>query len=231
MTPITAPDESGYDAVFWDIGGVIVDLRSVREAYATFVAALVDEYDVFADDPLETWRSTLGEHFRSRDGTEYRTALEGYAKATEALFDDSPDASAWRPLLTQAMTEHLRPEDGAVETVRELDERGVYQAIISDIDTAEAESMLASFDLRDYFAAVTTSEAVGYTKPDERMFRTALAAWGGDPAQGLMIGDRYEHDIRGASKLGLGTAAYGEAAFGDAADHELTNLREVLDVV
>ena len=53
-----------YEAVFWDIGGVIVELASVREGYAAFVAELADERGLDAESALETWKTALGEHFR-----------------------------------------------------------------------------------------------------------------------------------------------------------------------
>lgn len=222
---------SAYDAVFWDIGGVIVELESIREGYETFVAALTDEFDVDADDPLETWKSTLGAHFKSREGTEFRSAREGYLEATAALFEDPPEASEWWPMFEDAIAASLRPEEGAVETVRALDERGVYQGIVSDIDDREAETMLGAFGIRDCFDAVTTSEAVGHTKPDRRMFETALGTWGGDPSRAVMVGDRYRHDVAGAKATDLDTVAYGEDAFGEDADHEIRDLRELLDIV
>ena len=95
-----------YEAVFWDIGGVIVELASVREGYAAFVAELADERGLDAESALETWKTALGEHFRGRDGTEYRTAREGYRKATAALFDGEPP-DGWRDRLDRATSATL----------------------------------------------------------------------------------------------------------------------------
>jgi putative hydrolase of the HAD superfamily len=230
--------ERRYDAVFWDIGGVIVELASIREGYAAFLAELADEYDLDPESTPERWRSALGEHFRAGEGTEYQTASEGYRKATEAVFAaagrEAPPESEWRPLLERATDATLRTEEGAVETIRALSEAGVYQAVISDVDTAEAESMFEQLGIADRFAHVTTSEQVGYKKPDRRMFEAALekaADHGIEPSHGVMVGDRYEHDVRGASARGLSAIAYGEDAAGEAADHVVTDLREILDIV
>lgn len=227
-----------YDAVFWDIGGVIVELAAVREGYAAFVGELADEYDLDGERALERWKSALGEHFGSAEGTEYRTAAEGYRKATAAVFEaegrDPPPESEWRPIMDRCSDATLRTEDGAVETIEALHDAGCYQAVISDVDTAEAESMFATLGIEECFAHVTTSEAVGYKKPDERMFRTALekaAEHGIAPADGVMVGDRYTHDIEGGSAAGLDTVAYGADAAGEAADHVVEDLRELLEIV
>ena len=219
-----------YEAVFWDVGGVIVELASVREGYAAFVAGLADTHGLDAEPALETWKTTLGEHFRGREGTEYRTAHEGYRKATAALFDgDPPDG--WRDRLDRATSATLRAEAGAIETVERLADAGVRQAIVSDIDTREAEDMLASFGVRGQFEHVTTSGAVGYTKPDERTFRDALSATGLDPGDVLMVGDRYDHDVVGAAAVGIDAAGYGKDAWGPDATYEMTDLRALLDAV
>lgn len=223
-------DGRRYDAVFWDIGGVIVELASIREGYAAFIAELAAEHDFEAQPALEEWKSVLGDHFRGREGTEYRTASEGYRKATAALFDGTPPAD-WQTTFDRCTAATLRAEDGAIETIEALADSGVEQAIVSDIDTNEAEHMLESFGIRECFAHVTTSEAVGYTKPDERMFRDALEATQADPERTVMVGDRHSHDVAGASALGIAAAGYGEDGWGPKATHELESLRELLAVV
>lgn len=221
-----------YDAVFWDIGGVLVELRSIREGYETFLADLAAAHDLEFERAIETWKSALGDHFRSREGTEYRSAREGYVTATNALFDgDAPEESEWWPLFERASAEAMRPEPGAVETVEELAAAGVYLGVISDIDEREAENVLGAFGLRDRFDHVTTSESVGFTKPDSRMFESALDAWGGDPADGLMVGDRYRHDVAGAKDAGLDAVAYGEDAAGGKVDYVVEDLRRIPDIV
>jgi putative hydrolase of the HAD superfamily len=219
-----------YEAVFWDIGGVIVELASVREGYEAFVTELASERDLDPEGALEEWKTVLGEYFRGREGTEYRTAREGYRKATRALFDGDPPED-WGTVFERATSATLSAEEGAIGTIEALADGGVRLAIVSDIDTREAEDMLTTFGVRDRFDHVTTSEAVGYTKPDERMFRDALSGTGVEPGDALMVGDRYEHDVAGAVNVGLDAAGYGEDAWGPDATHEIADLRELLDVV
>lgn len=218
-----------YQTVFWDIGGVIIELPSIREGYARFIDELATEHGLDPDDALERWKTALGDHFKGREGNRYRLARVGYEKATEALLEDPP--SDWRSRFDTAIDESIRPEDGAVETITSLSSSGIGLAIVSDVDTPEADRMLGKFGVRDSFDHVTTSEAIGYTKPDERMFRDALGGMDADPERTLMIGDRYEHDIAGAAELGIQTVGYGEDAWGPKADYEIEDIRAVLDIV
>jgi putative hydrolase of the HAD superfamily len=216
--------------VLWDIGGVIVELASIRAGYAAFVDELAAEAGLDPDDALEAWKTTLGDHFRGGEGNRYRLAREGYAKATAALFEDDPPAD-WRSRLEASIRSALQPKDGSVETIAALSSSGIGLAIVSDIDTPEARLMLDTLGIREHFDHVTTSEAIGYTKPDARMFRDALEATDADPARTVMIGDRYDHDIAGAAKLGIETIGYGPDARGPNADHEIDGLRDVLEIV
>lgn len=215
--------------VLFDIGGVIVDLASIRAGYAEFVGELAATHGL-DDDAFERWKSTLGDHFRGREGDRYRLARVGYRKATASLFDGDPP-EGWESELEAAVEAALRPEDGALGTIEALSEAGVGLAVVSDIDTPEAERMLGALGVRSRFEHVTTSEAIGFTKPDERMFRDALAAMDADPSEALMIGDRYDHDVVGAAALGIETVGYGPDAHGPETDHEIDGLREVLGIV
>jgi putative hydrolase of the HAD superfamily len=118
-----------------------------------------------------------------------------------------------------------------VETVRAVADLGVHVGVVSDIDTAEAHDLLARFEVADCFDDVTTSEAVGHTKPDPRMYETALVAWGGDAADAVMIGDRYRHDVAGAVDAGLDAVGLGPDARGPKATHEIDDVRELVAIV
>ena len=147
------------------------------------------------------------------------------------MFDgDAPPESEWWPLFEAATADSMRAEPGAIEAITTLDEAGFYEGIVSDIDDREMENMLGTFGIEGRFDHVTTSEAVGYTKPDARMFEHALAAWGGEPGDALMVGDRYEHDVAGGKEAGFDTVAYGEDAAGQKADYVVEDLKRVPEI-
>lgn len=223
-----------YEAVFWDIGGVILDLQSVRAGHRAFVGTLAEEYDLDMEEALETWRDELGTHFTTRDGTEFRSAWVGYHRAVEAMVGhELPEE--WLPAFERATRQSLEPVDETVEVIRRLDGH-VHQGVLSDIDTWEGERLLSQFGVADHLDAVTTSEEVGRTKPDPAMFETALDKADADPARALMVGDRYTNDMEGASRAGIHSVAFGgsasEADPDDAAvTYRIENPLELLDVV
>lgn len=220
------PDE--WDAVLFDIGGVIVSLPSIRRGYVDYVTEFANEHDLDPEWAIETWRETLGDHFSAAEGTEYRTARKGYAKAFDALVSHDLTEDEWRPGFRAATTAALEPEPNAVETIHALDDAGLTLAIVSDIDTREAHRMLEQFGIDDAFDAVTTSEAVGRKKPDAAMFDDALGRIDAVPERSLMVGDRYAHDMEGGKRAGLRTVAYNGTATEAVADAEHDGYR-VLD--
>jgi putative hydrolase of the HAD superfamily len=235
-----------YEAVFFDIGGVIVSLPSIRQGYVDFLQEFAAERDLDPEPALETWRERLGEHFKSAEGTEYMSAAEGYHKAFQAIVDGDVDRDDWEPGFEAATKAAMETEPNVVETIRALDDAGVYLGIVSDIDTREAHRMLDQFGIDDAVDGVTTSEAVGYKKPDQRMFEDALGKAGIDPTRGLMVGDRYDHDMQGGTEAGLDTVAYNGTAFeraeeigreghrvvgDDAIDYAIENHRSLLSIV
>lgn len=226
--------DTAYEGVFWDIGGVILDLKSVRDGHEAFIQELAARYDGVEYEPaLTAWRNELGTYFREREGTTYRTAREGYHQVIESIVGHEVPEEEWYPIFTEVSESTIEPVDGAVETLEALDETDVYLGVISDIDTWEAERMLSHFDVWERFDHVTTSEEVGHTKPNPRMFDTALEKAGDRfaPAEALMIGDRYEHDIQGGKRAGLTTVALREDADGPDADYRVDSPRELLDIV
>jgi putative hydrolase of the HAD superfamily len=215
------------NAVFFDIGGVILDSESVRAAHERFIADLGEEHDLNNPEAaLETWREELGTHFREREGTAFRSAQVGYERAMDALGVEGE----WEPIFERALRDSIEANPGAVEVVETLSERDLHLGVLSDVDTEEGYRILEILGIRKAFDSITTSEEVGKTKPDPAMFERALAKSGTPPGESLMIGDRYRHDMEGAKRVGLQTAAYG-ASEGPAVDHRLSDLREILDLV
>jgi len=221
-------DTPDIEAVFWDIGGVILAMESVREGHQQFVQSLVERHGspLSPEAALGQWRTTLGEYFEAREGTTYRPAREGYRRAVDAILAADADSVDWKALFDRIHVGAARANPGARETIGRLAESDVHLGVVSDVDEDEGRRILAALEVLDQFDAVTTSEAVGRTKPDPAMFETALQAAGVPAGRAAMIGDRYTHDMQGGRDAGLVTVAYG-AEDGPAVDYRAETLREI----
>lgn len=225
-------EQSRLRAVFWDIGGVILSLESVQRAHEAFVSELCAEFACRDDleNALSRWRSVVGEYFDEREEMAFRPARDAYAHAVDEVLEDDVPREEWRPLFRESADNHLQPIDGAVETVRTLQQRDLHVGVISDVDHAEGRRVLERFGLFAGMDSYTTSEAVGKTKPHPRMFETALDAASVPPERALMIGDRYRNDMEGAADVGMVTVGYGVEA-GPAVDYRVDSLDEVIGII
>lgn len=94
------------------------------------------------------------------------------------------------------------PISGALQTVRDLRERGYRVAVVSNSDGTVAEALdRAGFG--DLFEIVVDSTIVGIAKPDPAIFAVALEQLGLAPDQAWYVGDSHYHDMGGARAAGL----------------------------
>ena len=97
---------------------------------------------------------------------------------------------------------------GARELLVTLKRRGYLVALVADGSVDESRVLLARHDLDALIDAVAISDEVGAAKPDRRPYEAALRRLGVSRAQAhrvVMLGNRLERDIRGASELGMVT--------------------------
>lgn len=231
--------DTDWAAVFWDIGGVLVNTESVQAAHRQFITELLNEYalEISVDEALDVWQTTLGDYFHERNGTEFRPARLGYARAVDAVTPegmaitvDKEADQEWYALFEHALRTQIQPNNNAKAALATLGERDLHLGVISDVDTAEGQQILEQLDVKQFFDSITTSEEVGRTKPHHSMFETALEKAEAEPTCSLMIGDRYRHDIAGAANVGLRTIAYSVDG-GPAVDYRVDDLAGVIEIV
>jgi putative hydrolase of the HAD superfamily len=95
---------------------------------------------------------------------------------------------------------------GAAQMVRDVKVAGYPLALVADGPVGTFENVLTHYGLYDLFDVYAISEQVGVSKPDARMFRTALDALNiaeADYSRVVMVGNNLARDIRGANALGM----------------------------
>jgi putative hydrolase of the HAD superfamily len=85
---------------------------------------------------------------------------------------------------------------------------GTYRlAVVSNFDyTPTALGILEAAGVRDLFATIVVSDAVGWRKPRPDIFQRAFADTGAQPAHTLFVGDRADIDVAGAHRVGMRAA-------------------------
>jgi putative hydrolase of the HAD superfamily len=99
--------------------------------------------------------------------------------------------------------EGVAPFPGAIETLRALGEHGIRLALVTNGPEGLQESKIAAHGLAERFDCILISGKLGYGKPDERIFRLALARLHVTPREAWMVGDNLEWDVAAAQRLGI----------------------------
>jgi HAD superfamily hydrolase (TIGR01549 family) len=111
----------------------------------------------------------------------------------------------------EATTQSAELIPGMAELLRDLHAQGIPLALVADSRPDTPPNVLRQHGLRDRFETLAISEVVGASKPDSRMFTTALDALGiaaEDYDRVVMVGNHLARDIAGANRLGLTTVFF-----------------------
>ena len=99
--------------------------------------------------------------------------------------------------------EGIRPFDGALETLSELKARGVRLGLVTNGNGPYQRRKVERFGLARYFDGVLIEGEFGLGKPDERVYRHALAELGAEPTEAWMVGDNLEWEVAAPQRLGM----------------------------
>lgn len=77
-----------------------------------------------------------------------------------------------------------------------------YPMVLVSNFYGNVESVLADFDIRQYFKTIIESAVVGFRKPDPRIFKLGVDALNLRADEVLVIGDSYKKDIIPAESIG-----------------------------
>ncbi|MBI5289589.1 MAG: HAD family hydrolase [Chloroflexi bacterium] len=108
----------------------------------------------------------------------------------------------------------IAPYPGAIETLAAFRERGIPLALITNGEARNQRRSVVQHQLERFFDCIVIEGEFGVGKPDERVFRHALAAVGCDPEAAWMVGDSLEADIAPAVALGIHTVWVDETGAG-----------------
>jgi putative hydrolase of the HAD superfamily len=119
------------------------------------------------------------------------------------------DRAALAERLANAYVTHrdglLQPYPGALDLLARLRAAGHKTGLITNGFAETHRDKVALLGFGSAFDTVVFADQVGFIKPDPRIFLHALEQIGVAARDGVMVGDRYERDVRGAAEVGLAT--------------------------
>jgi putative hydrolase of the HAD superfamily len=96
----------------------------------------------------------------------------------------------------------LRPRPGAVETLRELRERGLRVGLIT-VCSEDVPAVWRETPFAGLFDSTVFSCAVGLRKPDPRIYLLACDELGVEPGDSIFVGDGANDELAGAERVGM----------------------------
>ncbi len=208
----------GLRAVLFDVGDTIVEHWAPRERVNALRREALrrefgerDWYDRLLDADLGPFGSADGagapEMEESRLRQETLRWYEDWLRGAAVRIDDI-SLDRLRIALTVPLDLVSTPVPGAFGAVRWCSERGLKVALVTNTLARGDEDVwedMRRFGLADAIDAVVSSHSTGWLKPHPRIFERALALTSAEPADAVMIGDRLDADVWGASRLGMRT--------------------------
>ncbi|KAB8291962.1 HAD family hydrolase [Bifidobacterium avesanii] len=218
-----------YDAVFFDLYGTLVDIRTDEgmpaawNALATAIGT-ADPTSPYraAEDARDAFECAMALHEPAAPGPDYEPdVLPAYRALLPGLSgaegDRAARALAWT--FRRASTLLLRLYPGARDLLSSLRGAGVRVVLLSNAQSCYTRPELASLRLVGAFDRMIISSEEGVRKPSPLLFRRALALEGlnDHPNRALMVGNDIRCDILGARAVGM-DAVYVHTAISPAGD-------------
>ena len=126
-----------------------------------------------------------------------KNALSLLGIANLALSDSIADTFSERRL------SHLSLFPGTIETLEQLQAKGVVLGLVTNGDSQGQRSKIKKFDLSKFFECIFIEEEVGFGKPDKRIYLHALEALGLSTDEIWFVGDNLEWDVKAPQSLGI----------------------------
>ncbi len=99
--------------------------------------------------------------------------------------------------------EAIAPFPGAIDLLQMLRASGTGLALLTNGAAAAQRQKIDRFDLARHFDYICIEGEFGVGKPDERVYRAALAALAVAPESTWMVGDNLEWDVAAPMRLGV----------------------------
>jgi len=198
------------DAIMFDAGGVLWDLRpSHEELFAKALSAQgVDVVSSELRSAMARAERTMDEEFSKLVGSDETQFWLKYDREVLKALGVEADLERFSKKLTEEFrsvaykTESWVAYDDAIPTLEAARKRDFRVGMVSNA-TDLARKVLSNLDMEKYFDFVVISDEVGVRKPDPRIFRIALNKAGAAAERSLFLGDKLSTDVMGAARTGM----------------------------
>jgi putative hydrolase of the HAD superfamily len=127
--------------------------------------------------------------------------------AAHALAGLGRDDAALAGRIAECFAAHrwqcMRLFPGVAEALGRLRQRGLPLGLVTNGDRRQQRRKIEQYELEGYFDVIVIEGEFGVGKPEEAVYRHALAALDARPEDAWMVGDNLEWDVAAPQRLGL----------------------------
>ncbi|MEN6457566.1 MAG: HAD family hydrolase [Thermoguttaceae bacterium] len=214
-----------YRAIIFDMGDIFFDATPWRRGITEYLQTenVPIDYPTFC----RRWEAKLVDVYLGR-----RPYWEAFAEfmADLGLSPSKVEAAIAFAHRKAATVEKRVLFDGVAETLRQLKERGVKLAVLSDSESHEpvVRRRLADLGIERHLDAVVTSVDIGCVKPQPEAFAAALGQLETSASETIFVGHDVD-ELDGAMRCGLTAVAFNHEP-GVTADRHIAQFRQLLDL-
>lgn len=190
-----------YKAVIFDLFGTLVDMFPLAEYHST-LSEMASILAVSSEDFTRLWLETVNERFTGAFPT-LESNIEHICQVIGMPLEDSHITEAVR-ILCQFTRRMFKPRPDTIETLIQFKELGCKTGLVSDC-SSEVPDLWPNTPFISLVDAPIFSCAVGFTKPDPRIYRLVCKRLAVTPQDCLYIGDGGSNELTGASQMGMHT--------------------------
>jgi putative hydrolase of the HAD superfamily len=211
-----------YKAILFDLDDTLYDRKYAIQKLSE---ELYNAYSIKASRPDFCAR------FVELDNNGYSNRLENI-KILRREFGLILDEASYQKLFHESMIRNSQICKNGYELLHSLKSNGIKTGIITNGQSKLQRGKIDRLNIENLLDCIVISEEVGFKKPDSRIFEHALCEIGCAAKECIFVGDNYEIDFQGCSKVGMRGLLYNpdRKTINKLCD-TLHDLQEVLNVV
>ena len=181
--------EAKFEAVLWDLDGVIADTGSYHcRAWQ----------EVFGKRRVNFTEEDFRRHFGQRNDTIIRETMGDNISPEQLDIIAGEKEETYRRLVA----DNIKSLPGAIELVKSLDEHGIKSAIASSAPLENIQIIIRGLDIEDCFQAIVWGSEVAEGKPSPQVFLLAAKKLGTKPGNCVVIEDAVS-GVAAAKRAGM----------------------------
>ena len=205
-------DQRRFNYVIFDLGNTLFYFQgsqheAQKEGYQAVARTLSAMGYISSEQAfLQRFNYQMEAYMREREATYIeRTSFIILRRTLKELTPHEvpiPDLRTAINALYQVSEQHWEIEEDTIACLEALKFEGYHLGVISNAaDAQDAQFLITKGEIGAYFDQVVISADFGLRKPHPKIFQKALAFWGAQPDEAVMVGDTLNADILGAQKI------------------------------